>query len=260
MNRYRVQSPFQDSYLEIDREPPLSIIFADKSLIAVNKPAGQLFHGYTQGHPSTLVDQAKHSIREMTGKTGEVYLAVVHRLDRPVSGLAVFGRNSKAGSRLSQQFQERSVQKNYLAIVEGHLDRKNGILEDELPRLGEGKEGSALCRLSYEMIAEDEACSLVSIQLGTGRRHQIRMQFARRGRPLLGDSEYGSRFPIPGAPDDKRFAPIALHALSLELKHPLSYETMKLKAALPFYWSALPLNQAARDFYARLEAVGGPEH
>lgn len=247
--------PFQDSYLEIGHEPALQLIFSDKALIAVNKPAGQLFHGYTKGAPSPLADQVKDYVRREKEKVGDVYLAVLHRLDRPVSGLAIFARNSKAAGRLSQQFQERSIRKCYLAIVEGRMPEAEGILEDELPRLSsedEEAKGTAFCSLSYRTIAEAEGRSLLAVQLGTGRRHQIRMQLARRGCPIVGDGEYQSAARIPGAPSDTRFAPIALHAVSLELKHPLSYEIMKLKAALPFYWSTQPLHPAALDYFATL--------
>ncbi len=239
-------------FLQLGEQPPLSIVFEDKSLIAVNKPAGQLFHGYTHGTPTTLVDQVKEYIRSRSGKTEGIYLGVVHRLDRPVSGLSLFARNSKIAQRVAEQFQERTLDKIYLAVVEGEDLPDADTLEDELEGAENPGESKLLkCQLSYQRLARAGGLSLVAIRLGSGRRHQIRIQFSKRGWPLVGDTAYGAQSVIVGTEGmDPRFQAIALHATALHLSHPLSYTPLKIQAPLPFYWPRLGASlQAASEAY-----------
>jgi 23S rRNA pseudouridine1911/1915/1917 synthase len=161
-------------------------------------------------------------------------------LDRPVSGVAIFARNSKFAGRLAQQFSQRSIGKRYLLICSGRLHDKSGQWEDELPRLeDEAVAGLQHCQLRFEVLGHSTTHSLVEVQLMTGRRHQIRRQFAARGFPIAGDTAYGGQsLPVPEGIDE-RFMPIALHSWKLQFAHPLSFELMRLTAPLPAYWQSL---------------------
>jgi 23S rRNA pseudouridine1911/1915/1917 synthase len=230
----------EQGFLELGRQAPLEILYEDSVLIAVNKPSGLLFHGYTQGLPTSLADQVKAYIAQQKNKQGAVYLGISHRLDRPVSGVALFTRNSKAAGRIGEQFQSRSVQKWYLGLVQGVPPAPEATLEDELPVPSsdpEAKQVSKFCRLRYRQLWEGEGQSLLAIALETGRRHQIRMQLAKRGLVLHGDLEYGASEVFLGSEAvDRRFRPIALHAAFLSVLHPISYEEQRIVAALPRTW------------------------
>ena len=169
----------------------------------------------------------KAYIKEKYNKPGEVFLGLVHRLDRPVGGIMVFARTSKAASRLSESIRVKDFSKKYLAVVEGKFENKAGTLEDYLFKdealnksrvVSKDKKGAKLARLTYEVVEEKENTSLVKINLETGRHHQIRVQFANSGHPLIGDQKYGKS--NPGIQ-------IALWAYELEFKHPTKDEVMK---------------------------------
>ncbi|HYX33273.1 MAG TPA: RluA family pseudouridine synthase [Oligoflexus sp.] len=219
-------------FLALGRQPVLEILYQDKALLAVNKPAGQLFHGYTKGLPAPLVDQIKSEIQP--------YVGVVHRLDRPVSGVALFARNSKVAGRLGEQFQQRSLDKIYLTLVEGEPDADHAVLEDILeapPSTDRPSKGPQACLLSYVKLKTHEGWSLLAIKLGTGRRHQIRMQLSRRGWPIVGDRDYGAQRMLAGTEAlDARFSPLALHAARLKLQHPMTQAELIIQAPLPWYW------------------------
>ncbi len=238
-----LQADRQKSFLTMGQEPPLVLVYEDHALIAVHKPAGQLFHGYTKGAPGPLADQLKAYIKERYQKPGKVYLGVVHRLDRPVSGLCIFARNSKFASRLSEQFQDHSLEKTYLALVEGVPALPEAQLEDTLSFAADEAQETAhdkVCTLSYQVIQTAEQRSLLAIRLGTGRRNQIRRQLALHGLPIVGDVEHGARSLIPGTEAlDPRFRPILLHAWRLRLQHPSSFAPLELRTPVPFYWEAL---------------------
>lgn len=248
---------------------PLDILCEDGPLLAVNKPAGIP----TQGVPATvpsLEALVKDYLKQKYGKPGNVYLGIPHRLDRPVSGVVIFARNSKAAARLAEQFRLRQVRKFYLAVVEGRPDPPEGTLSDWLlkePDLAhmnvvpEGTPGAKLATLRYRVLETllkpglsssrasslheespadqslSRALSLVQIELETGRMHQIRVQFASRGCPIVGDRRYGSRsaFSDGESPEDDSSA-IALHAARLDLKHPIRYDALSLLAPLPESW------------------------
>lgn len=218
------------------QESPLSLLFEDTCLLAANKPAGQLFQGHTKGLPSALDVQVKTYIRSRKPGSANVYLGIVHRLDRPVSGVVLFGLNSKFTARLASQFQERSVNKIYRAVVEGVLKTDKGELIDELT--DENDAVGKWCQLKYEVIGRFNSTTEIKINLGTGRRNQIRKQFAKFGHPIVGDVKFGASSTFPGLTANPLFLPIALHAAEINFLHPKSYEPAAICAVLPDYWKA----------------------
>ena len=214
----------------------LSILYEDNHLLAVNKPAGLPTMGALPQAPSLLA-LAKQYIKQRYNKPGNVYLGVMSRLDAPVTGVVLLARNSKAARRLTEQFRSRSVQKTYWAMVEGLVRPAAGRLVDWLLRdkrhrrvcvAGPSVAGAQQAELSYKRIGLLEGNSLLEITLHTGRKHQIRVQLAHRGHPIVGDVKYGStrRFP----------AGIALHARRITLLHPVRREQLTIVADLPPYW------------------------
>ena len=174
-----------------------------------------------------MLTLVKAYIKEKYQKPGDVYLGLVHRLDRPVGGIMVFARTSKAASRLSEAIRINDFSKKYLAVVEGIFEEKTGTFEDYLFKdealnksrvVSKEKKGAKFAKLSYEVVEECEDMSLVKINLETGRHHQIRVQFSHAGHPLIGDQKYGKS--APGVQ-------IALWAYELEFKHPVKDEVMK---------------------------------
>ena len=222
------------------------VIFEDNHLLVVNKPAGLLSQGDRSGDP-TLLDIAKRYVRRKYDKPGNVYLGLVHRLDRNVSGVVILARTSKAASRLSRQFREGTVRKTYLAVVGGRPPAEAGQLQSWLADKGDHQgvtraesvefAGARKSLLRFETVdflggdraAVPEGISLVEVVPVTGRRHQIRAQLALAGCPLLGDVKYGSPVRLP----DHR---IALHALQLGLEHPVGDRPMTWSAPLPGDW------------------------
>ncbi|HEY4260726.1 MAG TPA: RNA pseudouridine synthase [Schlesneria sp.] len=223
----------------------LDILLEDGPLIAVNKPAGLLTQGVPHGHPA-LEAQVKQYLKQKYSKPGNVYLGVPHRLDRPVSGIVVFARNSKAAARLAEQFRERSVRKIYLAVTERGPDQPAGRLTDWLLKDAEaahvtvvepGTEGAREAILDYRVLATAAGRALVEVQLHTGRMHQIRVQLASRGWHIVGDLQYGATLePEQAATYDRLSSPIALHAYQLSLAHPVRYDPLELHAPLPKNW------------------------
>ena len=174
----------------------LTILYEYNHIIVIVKPYNILSQGDSTGDLS-IMDMIKSYIKEKYHKPGNVYLGLVHRLDRPVGGIMVFAKSSKAASRLCKCFNEHVVSKKYLAIVHGKMEEKNGKMVDLIEK---GKDGKSFVSsdgkkavLDYEVLAYDiqNNCSLVSINLQTGRHHQIRVQFSSRGHYLLGDQRYG---------------------------------------------------------------------
>ncbi len=224
---------------------PLAVLCEDGPVLAVNKPAGLLTQGVPAGIP-TLEAQVKAYLKERYQKPGNVYLGIPHRLDRPVSGVVVFARNSKAAARLAEQFRERQVRKVYWAVLEGRPEPESGELIDWLCKVPEtaraeraepGVPGARECHLAYRTLRTVPGGTLVEVELGTGRMHQIRAQFALRGWPVVGDRTYGASASLSAEPlAEPRDEPIALHARSLTILHPVRYTPLTIEAPLPSTW------------------------
>lgn len=199
----------------------LNVLYEDNHIIVVLKPVNVLSQSDSTGDLS-LLDMVKQYVKEKYNKPGNVYIGLVHRLDRPVGGIMVFARTSKAAARLSKQMLENNFSKKYYAIVSGCLEKEEDTYVDKLKKLDNGNtivsEDGKKSVLSYKVLdysAKYDA-SLVDITLETGRHHQIRVQFASRGYFLLGDQRYGV--------SDK--TQIALYSYELSFIHPITKEKM----------------------------------
>jgi 23S rRNA pseudouridine1911/1915/1917 synthase len=219
-------------------DQPLEVLFEDNHCLAVAKPAGALMVGDETGD-ETLLDQAKEWLRQKYNKPGNVFLGVVHRLDRPVSGVALYARTSKSASRLAEQFRVGSVRKIYNAWVDGSPPDGVYTLTDWLLKnrdtnttrvAQEGTFGAKLSTLDYRVVARDAGRSLLEIALRTGRSHQIRVQLSSRGWPILGDLKYRG-------PQSQNPRAIALHARSLTVTHPTQQTEIEFEKELPRDWS-----------------------
>lgn len=206
--------------------------------------AGELVQGDKTGD-ETLLDACKLYIKEKYAKPGDVFLGLVHRLDRPVSGAIVFARTSKAASRLSEQFRNRSTKKIYRAVVEGALPDKKARLTHYLTgdkgRLKSSvsltpKDGAKKAELIYTVLDEKNGRSLVEIELLTGYKHQIRSQLAAVGCPIVGDFKYDRRQKPSVVEQLAQGKAIALHAFELNIDHPTTKERVTFSAPLPDYW------------------------
>ena len=226
----------------------LTILFEDNHCLAVAKPAPLLTQGVPPGIP-TLEGMAKAYLKERYHKPGNVYLGIPHRLDRPVSGVVLFARNTKAARRLAEQFQTRQVRKVYWALVErdaaGGVPAGEGVWEDWLLKVQEEArtecvapetDGARAARLRYRRLRESADGALLEIEPETGRMHQIRVQAARRGWPVRGDRLYGAQLPFGPDAELPRDRVIALHARSLTFLHPIRYEPVTVTAPLPQAW------------------------
>jgi 23S rRNA pseudouridine1911/1915/1917 synthase len=219
-----------------------SIIYIDNHLIAVVKPPGLL----TQPDGNTdesLLNRTRQWVKEKYNKPNNVFLGLVHRLDRNVSGVVLFARTSKAASRLSKQFREGTPKKFYRAIVLGKLEAGHNTLvhylrkEKSLKATVFPRETTAAKRseLSYEVIYSLEKNSLIEVSLKTGRFHQIRAQMAFIGHPIMGDIKYGAPERLPNQE-------IALYAYKLVFNHPISNKEITLTAPEPKTWEQFKLH------------------
>jgi len=233
------------------KEKELEVIYEDNHLLVVNKPAGMLVQGDKTGDVP-LVEHGKAYIKEKYQKPGAVFLGVVHRLDRPVSGAVVLARTSKALGRMSELFRQNDVKKTYWAVVrqrpydpEGSLthwlvkDTTRNIAKAHNKPVKGGKEAT----LSYKLLAESNGFYLLEIHPLSGRPHQIRVQLASMGCPIRGDVKYG--FDRPNEDGN-----INLHARCLEFVHPVKKQSLSLFAELPQddFWQ-LFRNFAAEEKY-----------
>lgn len=205
-----------------DGKAMIDIIYEDNHLLVVNKPINLLVQS-DQTNDSDLLSLLKQDIKQRYHKLGNVYLGLVHRLDRPVGGVMVFAKTSKAASRLSEQVRNHQMEKSYYAIVEGILEQKQGTLFDYLKKDEKknqvfvdlaGKESI----LNYSVLEEKKSYSLIDIDLKTGRSHQIRVQFSSRNHPLYGDQKYNQ--------NSKKGQQIALYAYKLSFYHPVTKEKL----------------------------------
>jgi 23S rRNA pseudouridine1911/1915/1917 synthase len=218
----------------------LDILLEDNHCIAVNKPCGWP-SAHFDGGDETVDRLVKSYLKEKHQKPGKVFLGVVHRLDKPVSGVLLFARTSKAASRLSEQFRENSVEKIYWAVVETGGSTNElpvfGTFEDWLRKDEEERrvevvdpdeKGAKQAILHFRKKAERDGLVLLELRPQSGRRHQLRVQLAQRGFSIYGDEKYGSRFRFGNG--------IGLHARSLSFLHPVRYEPITLTAEPPKQW------------------------
>lgn len=210
----------------------MDILYLDNHLLVVRKPAGMLVQG-NHTRDENLLDMGKAYLKVKFNKPGNVFLGLVHRLDRPVSGVVVFARTSTSARRLSQQFRERTVEKHYIALVHGKTPEKGHLVNHIARRQTKSRIVNAphgqRAELTYERLAYHKGISSVRVDLTTGRHHQIRVQFAAIGHPVLGDYKYGSRKPLPNRA-------IALHAQSLTIIHPTKKERMTFETRPETFW------------------------
>ncbi len=211
-----------------------AVLYLDNHLLVVNKPAGMLAQADATGDDD-LLTLGKAYLKEKFDKPGNVFLGLVHRLDRPASGVMALARTSKAAARLSQQFRQRLPEKRYMALVEGlctgggHLvdylvkeDRQVRVVPPTLPK-------AQRAELHWRALGQAAGLSLVEVDLKTGRPHQIRVQLAHLGFPILGDFRYGATRELDGRN-------LALHCYRLTLTHPTRQEDMTFEATPPAFW------------------------
>jgi len=229
-------------------EPGFQLLYESGPCLAVCKPAGLL----TQAPPGidSLEVRIKELFRRREGKTGNIYLGIPHRLDRPASGAMVFARHVRAARRLAEQFEGRLVGKTYWACVAGQVDPPEGELRDFLRKIPghpraevvpeEDPEGRQAL-LAYRTLGRYDWGAWLEVELHTGRTHQVRVQFASRGHPLLGDAFYGCTIPFGEPFEDERLRAIALHCRRLSFAHPMTREPVTVTAPLPEDWRSLGL-------------------
>mgnify|MGYP002530017692 FL=1 len=212
----------------------IKIIFEDNHLLVVEKPVNILSQG-DDTNDKDMVNLLKQYVKEKYNKPGNVYIGLVHRLDRPVGGIMVFAKTSKAASRLSDQVRTKTFKKTYRAVIHGDMNKKEDTLKDYLYKNKKTNMVSVVNRdhkeaknaeLSYKTLDRKDGFSLVEIDLKTGRPHQIRVQFASRKHPLFGDQRYGQNL-------NKVGQQIALWSYKIEIDHPTTKERMEFVCDTP---------------------------
>jgi len=212
----------------------LQILFEDNHLLAVNKPAGMLSQGDDTGDYS-LVDAVNDYLVKKYNKPGAAFVGLIHRIDRPVSGLVLLAKTSKALERMNKLFHDRLVQKKYLAVVKDKVLMEEGILVNYLKKSTEKNvvhahdrevKDSKRAELSYRVQKYGGRYSLLEVSPKTGRPHQIRVQLSHIGHPIVGDVKYG----YPQANSDYT---IALHSWKLAFEHPVTKEPVSIKCPVP---------------------------
>lgn len=205
----------------------LNILYEDNHIIVAEKIPNVPSQA-DKTNDTDMLTLIKEYIKEKYNKPGNVYLGLVHRLDRPVGGVMVFAKTSKAASRLSEQVRQKSMQKEYLVVADGRFDKKQQVLEDYLLKdernnvskvVKEGTKNSKYAKLEYQELKyrEDNDISLLRVKLHTGRHHQIRLQLSSRGHSIYGDQKYGTR---------GKQKQIALWAYKLSFDHPTTKERL----------------------------------
>ena len=214
--------------------PPLEILFEDNHCLAIAKPSGWVSTHF-QGKAETLDRAVKRYLKDKYKKPGEVFLGIVHRLDKAVSGVLLFARTSKGAARLAEQFREGTIEKVYWAIVEGDVAKQAGTLEDWLLKRDERvevvppqSEGAKQALLHYQKRGSHGGLTWLEVRPQTGRTHQLRVQLAHHGHPIYGDARYGSVRTFGNA--------IGLHGRSLTFLHPIRWEPITLTAEVPRPW------------------------
>lgn len=216
--------------------PSWPIFYRDNHLLVLYKPAGLPVQA-DETRDLSLLELGKLWLKGVYNKPGRVFLGMVHRLDRPVAGVILFCRTSKAAARISEQFRTGTAEKYYLAVLEGELKEKSGCLVHFIERrekrssvvVSKNAPGARECRLSFTALDFAEGRTLVRIKLDTGRRHQIRVQFAHIGNPVTGDLRYGAPSPLP----QKQ---VALLARELVVDHPVLGHRIRFESPIPHGW------------------------
>ena len=212
----------------------MEVLYEDNHIIIVNKRAGEIVQGDKTGD-TPLSETVKEYIKERYAKPGAVFLGVTHRVDRPVSGVVVFARTSKALARLNDMFRTQQVQKTYWAVVRELPPQPEATLTHWLVRnermnksfaYDSERSGAKRASLTYRVIGKSERYHLLEVHLHTGRHHQIRCQLAHIGSPIVGDLKYG-------APRSNPDGSICLHARTIEFEHPVSHIQIRVEAPLP---------------------------
>ncbi len=225
--------------------PDLHILYMDNHLLVVNKPPGMLVQQDETNDPD-LLRLGKRYLKETFEKKGQAFLGLVHRLDRPASGVVVLARTSKAAARLSDQFRQRTPEKEYFALVEG-VCRGSGTLRHTLAAsvrggvriVPTGDASGKEARLQWRSLGVQDDLSLLSVRLETGRKHQIRVQFSAEGHPILGDFRYGAVRELDGRN-------LALHAFRLTVAHPVTRERITFCTPPPPAWGTLFAREIAQ--------------
>jgi 23S rRNA pseudouridine1911/1915/1917 synthase len=245
----------------------LRILYEDNHIVGVLKPGGLLTQGDRTGDDTALA-MTKRYIKRKYDKPGNVYLGLVHRIDRPVSGVLLLARTSKAASRLSREFHDRRVEKTYLAVVIGYIAGDRGELVDYITRSHNrsraakptdstsdrplstpAKRSAKEAALTYTVLARSDGMTLLEVIPSTGRHHQIRVQLSAAEHSVVGDLKYGAGEPLP----DKT---IALHAARLRVRHPIKDEVITLEAAPPDGYPWQGFRSTIESYFGR----GGREH
>jgi 23S rRNA pseudouridine1911/1915/1917 synthase len=217
------------------------ILYEDNHCLAVNKPAGVLTQGDATGAPA-LIDAVRGDLKVRYRKPGNVFVGLVHRLDRPTSGVVLFARTSKAAARLSAQFRAGTVEKTYWAVVEGTCPFETETWTDWLWKderrnvvrvVPPGTPGAREARVAVGVLARRHQSTMLELRPLTGRSHQLRVQLAARGLPILGDRKYGSKAKLLALDGQPR---VALHARRLGFTHPTRPEVIAIVAAVMADW------------------------
>ena len=234
----------------------IKVLYEDNHIIAVVKPAGVLTQGDGSGE-KCLIDIVKDYLKEKYRKPGQVFLGLVHRLDKPVQGIVLFGKTSKGASRLSEQFRNHTIQKKYHAIVLGKVKESRGELKEKINKISFFAEGftnksdqellqeikkatkTRTAELSWELVKSNNKFSLLKVLPKTGRFHQIRVQMSEMGHPILGDTKYGCTCALVHGCEWKDKNSIALAATGIEFKTATESKDVKLEIPLPKEWDSL---------------------
>ncbi len=245
--------------------PTIEIVHEESHFVLVNKPAG-LFSQAAQSIPS-LQRELERQLKQRDSHTGTPFIGLPHRLDRATSGIMLIARNARALKRFGQQFQSRKIGKYYLALVAGQLepgvhrwrDYIRKVRDEPRAELSNSPDDGREAILDAVRVWEEGPCSLLLVRLHTGRMHQIRLQCAARGLPVVGDFVYGSQVNFSTerqATTDPREMRLALHALRIEFRHPQTASPTCGTASLPAIWNAFDseLGQEAQNLYERSHA------
>ena len=222
------------------QEIPLEIVYEDKDIIVVNKPKGMVVHPANGNPDGTLVNAIMSICKDsLSGIGGEIRPGIVHRLDKDTSGILIVAKNDKAHVNMSEQIKNHEVKKTYIALVRGVVKENKATIDMPIGRSNSDRKKMAVTKNGKSAITHINVlkrykdCTLLEVNIETGRTHQIRVHLSHIGYPIIGDSIYSNgknRFGIEGQ---------CLHAKSLEFKHPITGENMQLEASLPTYFEEI---------------------